>query len=240
VALYTLADAGLNGYCFIQFDKQQTHCEFTVRRYEDDRKVFTPASNVADSGRFVVRLRGPEDLKSYASIENILQQLRPFWEEKAREHILAAYPTLASAQGIEHLYVPLEFSTRNEAAQVGASDSPEDDRPIREIDIANAKKPVIVYARREGGKTTLGYYLGHLVASGRAKELKIPVYINLAFLNFGTEYIEKAIRHFLREAGVRLDEVRKYLEGGSFFSVVDNFESSHRDPHDSQSEAGNA
>jgi predicted MPP superfamily phosphohydrolase len=80
-----------NGYCLIQLDKQQQRCEFTVRRYEDEPKNFGPASNVAKDGRFLVRLRGAEDLQSYVSIENILQQLRPFWEDKAQEHILASY-----------------------------------------------------------------------------------------------------------------------------------------------------
>ena len=220
-----------NGYCFIEFDKQRARCDFTVRRYEDDPKSFEPATNVAPNGRFLVHLRGPEDIQRYVSVENILLLLRPFWEEKALEHILASYAGQPSNRRIEDLYIPVEFSAKSQLAQIGYDISGSksfEDKPIREIDIVNMKKPVLIYGQHESGKTTLAYYLGHLSASGRAKELKIPVYIDLAFLKPGTGYVEKAVRAFLRSAGVQLD-VEEYLNKGAFFVVIDNFETSHRD-----------
>ena len=222
-----------NGYCSIRFDTRGQQCEFTLRRYEDEPKKFSAATNVSQDGRFFVQLRGPEELERYVSVENILQQMRPLWEETAIQHIVASYANLPTGKSIEELYIPVELSARSDLALAGAEVADPTrlaaaDDAVHEIDIVNAKKSILIFGRRESGKTTLAYYLGHLAASGQAKQLKIPIYIDLSFVKFGTDYVEKATRIFLRRAGIEID-VDEYLQKGAFCFLIDNFESSHRD-----------
>jgi predicted MPP superfamily phosphohydrolase len=223
-----------NGYCLIQFNREESFCKFTVRRYEDQRKEFDAANNVSAGGDFTVSLRGSGEIAQYVSNETVLQKLRPIWDEMMWEHITSAAPGTPNTTTLDELYVSVGLSApgsidNSQTPLAGSSDRiPSREKVVSETDVINSSVPAIIYGGSESGKTTLGYQLGRLAGLARGTELRVPVFIDLSLLKAGTHQLERAIRDFISKANVPFS-LNENLQNGAFFIVIDNFERARRD-----------
>ena len=143
-----------NGYCSIRFDTRGQQCEFTLRRYEDEPKKFSAATNVSQDGRFLAQLRGP-DYFTDVSVENILHKcVRSGKKPRSSTSSRPARLNLPTGKSIEELYIPVELSARSDLALAGAeaadpARSAAADDAVHEIDIVNVSDLIYFRLSRE-------------------------------------------------------------------------------------------
>jgi predicted MPP superfamily phosphohydrolase len=216
-----------NGYSILDFSVSERLAQFTLRRYEDDRKVFAPAANVAPEGRFNVTLRAHEDIRQYSEREQSIRAIRRYIEEFLREHMLAPRTETLPSRDIRDLYIPIPLANRSQykpGLNLTSSIGLVTVSPIAEEIVVQTPQPNIIYGPRESGKTTLGLHLCLLASEENAPTIRTPVYINVDFLKAGTRNIEKSIREFVARSGVTIGNVEEELQKGSLFIVIDNFD----------------
>jgi predicted MPP superfamily phosphohydrolase len=210
-----------DGYCFIELDGGAAR--FVLRRYEDDnaRHVFEPATNVAANGEYIVRLGRPEDVAEFSSLESVLRKIRPFLEERARDHMLATYSEVGAPRNLDDLYVALPIRRRSQFESTDPEPK-EAEISITEEQILKSDNPIVISGPSESGKTTLAWRLCLSISRRDSGKLQIPVYIDLTLVKVGTGYLEREIRNVLAQAGIVVNIVEQ-LKNGNFFVVLDNF-----------------
>jgi hypothetical protein len=210
-----------NGYCVVRIDRQANTAKFFIRRYEDTRTCFEPATNVAAEGEFVAELASTEAARRLARLSITLQALRPVIHELASEKLVTPESDDMRWSNFSSVYVTIRLSDRS-FFERASSDTMAKVGRISEADILNCVAPVVVRGSRETGKTVLGLKLCLDACEGLKPDVKIPVFIDLALMRAGTEYIERKTREFLGRAESPL-KVSDYLRDGALFFVFDNF-----------------
>jgi predicted MPP superfamily phosphohydrolase len=214
-----------NGFCWIEYSKDEGEARFSVWRYEDTNAIysFVPATNVAPSGNYLIRLNTQVEVTRFATTEGACRLLLPVLQELANEHMLSNYSDSTAPKRLEDLYVSLPLKGHSQF-----SSATKDTSEVSEEDLFQTIEPVIIYGPRESGKTTLALHL--CLAAASAERKRIPIYIDLSKLKAGSHYILRAINRFAsdRALGAGLED---HLSEGHLLIVFDNLSNRQRDTH---------
>lgn len=213
-----------NGFCWITLDRSSGLAEFKLWRYEDQNAMysFEPATNVAPAGTYVVRLNSDEIVSQFVNVERACRLLRPFLQENADKHMLSNYADTDAPKTIDELYVPPSLSERSQFQPA----KEEEASSVAEEGILSSDIPTLVLGPRESGKTTIGWRLCLLAA--QAEKQRIPVYLDLAKIKAGTDYLLRAMRQYFASAGANV-EIEAELKKGALFIIFDNLPPKNRD-----------
>jgi predicted MPP superfamily phosphohydrolase len=210
-----------NGFCLITLAKEEARAQFDLWRYEDDNAqyVFAPATNVAPLGVHRFALKNAVEVQRFADVESACRSLLPIITTLANEHMLSSLTDSNAPKSLQELYVSGPLKDRS-----SLSNDPTNAVEIAETDLLESEEPVLVFGRRESGKTTLALRLCLMAIS--AEQKRIPIYLDLSQIKAGSDYLLRAIKRVIGAAEL---DLAKHLAQGDLIIVIDNFSNRQRD-----------
>jgi hypothetical protein len=212
-----------NGYQVLQIDAVAGNAEFVIRTYNDARRTFDKAVNVAANGSVSLPFTSRSAAPNLTRIERVLREARPGIRQMAVEQINISEGALGSRLDVKDIFVcpPLRPGRIRSVPVVSGEPATDRDEITVEVLLRESNNLIIV-GPRESGKSSLAHYMAVLCAEGVCDRPRVPVVIDFRQLKRNVYGVRRAIAAYLGDAirGVHIDTA---LRDGDFIFLVDNF-----------------
>lgn len=223
---YTMGRAidGYNGYSILSIDFNNNLCNIFLRTYyAKDRNDFDSAINLVENGQVSYQLNGEMAEKQMEF--NIVNGIHEYFTNMSETLTLIKQIDTYSPLGIEEVFVEPMLSEESEyiLESSGKSETISLDELLDDIN------NVILFGKKESGKTTLLQQIG-LKCLNKYDELEIiPIHIDMRYLPRKSDKLINAAVYFVMnnmfdDATIKKEKVKELINNGRVLFLIDNID----------------
>lgn len=215
---------GYNGYSILNVDFDSNICNIFLRTYyAKNRNEFDSAVNLIENGKVSYVLNKNNDEKQMEF--DIVKGIRNYFSNMSETLTLIKEIDAYSPLNIEQVLVEPVLSEKSEYL----SESSDEISTIKLEDVLEVKENIIIFGKKESGKTTLLQQIG-LSYLNKYDELEIiPVYIDMHCLPKKADKLLNAAIYFIMnsmfdDANIRKEKVKELISKGRVVFLIDNID----------------
>ncbi len=210
--------AAANGYQIVTFDIDGELVEAVMREYDDRKRKFYPSREVPNGISFKLKTLSTAVQRSFT--DDFIIRARDLVREKTMRHIVMIDEHAPTS--INEAFICPPISEKSEKEAYARSAHSEKNIFIDVKSILESTQNLIVYGRKEGGKTSFAYYLALKCAEGVNDQSHIvPLIIDFKKLT-KVKYKFLQMAHIFYEEHPEAKKIEHYLDNNSVTIILDN------------------
>lgn len=220
---------GYNGYSILNIDFRNSLCNIYLRSYyAKERNNFDSAVNLVENGQVSYQLNSDSTEKQMEF--NIVNGIHDYFINMSETLTLIKEIDTHSPLAIEEVFVEPVLSEKSE--YVSESDGKGENIGLDEL--LGDKNNVILFGKKESGKTTILQKIG-LKYIDKYNELQIiPIHIDMRFLSKKSDKLTNTAVHFVisnmfDDAIIKKEKVKELIDNGKVVFLIDNIDIANTD-----------
>jgi len=224
---YVLAQAGclyhsreyFNGYSIITVDFDRKNIRIDMREYYDERRVFDKALRFAVDGRIEFPIKGDDGAMPLV----LSEEAETAFHESINGRLISATAAASAPKSIRELFVIPIIQTTSVDGELGNLEASKSETVSIE-DVMRNGKNIVLYGRKESGKTTLINFLAiESLPGGRYFNGRLPLCVQYSDIGRTPFTVLEAIRKS-SGAAVEINQIRAALKTKNALLLVDDLD----------------
>lgn len=217
---------GYNGYAILNIDFDNSLCDIFLRTYyAKDRNDFDCALNLVDRGQVSYSLGSNKDEKQHEF--DIVNGISNYFANMSETLTLIKEIDNYSPMRIEEIFVDPILSEKSEYVQ----ESIGKDAFLSVNDLLKESNNIIIFGKKESGKTTLLQKMGLKYIEKYRENKRIPIYFDMRYLPTKKDKLTIATMRFIidnipDDININKEKIKEYIDLGKFVFLIDNVDTS--------------